>query len=76
MLQHLFPLVVSVAIELISIRVYKQITPAQIRDAEKNLKMMESMIEAMTPGLLFSLLLLRCFICELAYFPCASSFFV
>ncbi|GMN39455.1 hypothetical protein TIFTF001_008685 [Ficus carica] len=26
-----------------------KITPAQIRDAEKNLKMMESMIEAMTP---------------------------
>ncbi|PON78013.1 Signal recognition particle protein Ffh [Parasponia andersonii] len=26
-----------------------KVTPAQIRDAEKNLKMMESMIEAMTP---------------------------
>ena len=35
--------------------VCKQVTPAQIREAEKSLKMMEGMIEAMTPGLLFSL---------------------
>ena len=44
-----------------------QVTPAQIRDAEKNLKMMESMIEAMTPGLFFSLFLLKCSICELEF---------
>lgn len=30
--------------------VFKQVTPSQIRDAEKNLQLMESMIEAMTPG--------------------------
>lgn len=36
--------------------VCKQVTPAQIREAEKSLKMMEGMIEAMTPGLFFSLL--------------------
>lgn len=28
----------------------KQVTPAQIREAEKSLKIMEGMIEAMTPG--------------------------
>ena len=33
--------------------VRKQVTPAQVREAEKNLKLMEGMIEAMTPGLLF-----------------------
>lgn len=27
-----------------------QVTPAQIREAEKSLKIMEGMIEAMTPG--------------------------
>lgn len=33
-----------------------QVTPAQIRDAEKNLLNMEAMIEAMTPGLFFLLI--------------------
>jgi hypothetical protein len=33
-----------------------QVTPAQIREAEKSLKIMEGMIEAMTPGLFISLL--------------------
>ena len=32
----------------------EQVTPAQIREAEKNLKIMEAMIEAMTPGLIKS----------------------
>ena len=36
--------------------VCKQVTPAQVREAEKSLKMMEGMIEAMTPGHFFSLL--------------------
>lgn len=35
----------------------EQVTPAQIREAEKSLLIMEAMIEAMTPGLfLFDLL--------------------
>lgn len=29
---------------------WMQVTPSQIRDAEKNLQNMEAMIEAMTPG--------------------------
>lgn len=29
---------------------HKQVTPAQIREAEKSLKIMESMIDVMTPG--------------------------
>lgn len=33
--------------------VFKQITPAQVREAEKSLKIMEAMIEAMTPGIFF-----------------------
>lgn len=33
----------------------KQVTPAQVREAEKSLKIMEVMIEAMTPGLSFFL---------------------
>lgn len=33
-------------------RFHKQVTPAQIREAEKNLKNMEVIIEAMTPGIL------------------------
>lgn len=32
----------------------QQVTPAQIREAEKSLKIMEVMIEAMTPGLIKS----------------------
>lgn len=32
-----------------------QVTPSQIRDAEKNLQNMEAMIEAMTPGPFFIL---------------------
>lgn len=34
--------------------VFKQVSPAQIREAEKNLKLMESMIEVMTEGYFFS----------------------
>ena len=34
----------------------RQVTPAQVREAEKSLKIMEGMIEAMTPGLFFSLI--------------------
>lgn len=34
----------------------KQVTPAQVRQAEKNLKMMEAMIEVMTPGIFFYLI--------------------
>jgi len=34
----------------------KQVTPTQIREAEKSLKIMEGMIEAMTPGLFFHIL--------------------
>ncbi|KAJ6994449.1 signal recognition particle 54 kDa protein [Populus alba x Populus x berolinensis] len=33
-----------------------KVTPAQIREAEKSLKIMEGMIEAMTPGLFFHVL--------------------
>lgn len=29
----------------------EKVTPAQIREAEKSLKLMESMIEVMTPGM-------------------------
>ncbi|KAJ6303772.1 hypothetical protein OIU77_017615 [Salix suchowensis] len=32
-----------------------KVTPAQIREAEKNLKIMEAMIEVMTPGIFFYL---------------------
>lgn len=39
----------------------KQVTPAQIREAEKSLKIMEGMIEAMTPGVLP---LTICFFCS------------
>jgi hypothetical protein len=39
--------------------VCNQVTPAQIREAEKSLKIMEAMIEAMTPGLFISLLLIE-----------------
>jgi len=38
---------------------WKQITPAQIREAEKSLKIMEAMIEAMTPGYFLSNLFYR-----------------
>ncbi|XP_021621164.1 signal recognition particle 54 kDa protein, chloroplastic isoform X2 [Manihot esculenta] len=38
-----------------------KITPAQIREAEKSLKIMEAMIEAMTPGI-FSSLFLKAYI--------------
>lgn len=43
--------------------VFKQVTPAQIREAEKNLQVMESMIEAMTPGYLLCSFLPRHFCC-------------
>lgn len=32
---------------------FKKVTPSQIREAEKNLKIMESMINVMTPGRYF-----------------------
>lgn len=34
-----------------NIAMFKQVTPAQIREAEKNLKFMESMINVMTLGM-------------------------
>ena len=47
------------AVELTSLCVCNQVTPAQIREAEKSLKIMEAMIEAMTPGLFISLLFIE-----------------
>lgn len=52
-------LFVFYTVELTSPCVCNQVTPAQIREAEKSLKIMEAMIEAMTPGLFISLLLIE-----------------
>jgi len=40
----------AVKLQLSPLFIGEQVTPAQIREAEKSLKIMESMINVMTPG--------------------------